>query len=560
MTRLPPYHVLDFFHDEENSCALTVLVSQTRFHIIADANKLQDPTVANNSQPGSSLLQEYSQLLSNLKKEEEQPVDYHESRNRSTDSGIDVEDPEGNFEDKNSEADPRLPKPACQEEDVDAEKELHQWLLAPLASAIRKMVGESEEAKPRRQTLEEWYHSEILYFSLQVHGEGGKLEAVDLGSPPDLRDRISQLRPRLTPVPKYIRDIDVAWYSASDLELVRCSESPPPYHPSIVELVTTGTQPGSLQDEDGNNKKNNQKEKLPFFFKTVNNLDPQPTKREIKLLHQIAKKGLHDKIRCPRLVGIVTQPEDDSGSSSLSSGSSRRSGPVVMGFLQTLIPDPTPLTEKFDSGVPQAQRERWAREAEHMKNVLHENGIVWGDAKGDNFVVDAAGELWIIDFGGSYTEGWVDPDVVETRRGDDMGVEKVVNALRDPEENVAAPNVEDEEEEGEGHDERGAQARDDEDEKPAAGDKRKKSLQDEKETGTGGIRENNKRRRGSVRSSGGTQNENSMRYCYCDGPSAGTMIGCDGRDCEREWFHLECTNLESLPEEEEEWFCRNCEV
>lgn len=37
------------------------------------------------------------------------------------------------------------------------------------------------------------------------------------------------------------------------------------------------------------------------------------------------------------------------------------------------------------------------------------------------------------------------------------------------------------------------------------------------------------------------------RYCYCDGVSNGDMIRCDGANCEREWFHLDCAGLSRAP-------------
>ena len=37
------------------------------------------------------------------------------------------------------------------------------------------------------------------------------------------------------------------------------------------------------------------------------------------------------------------------------------------------------------------------------------------------------------------------------------------------------------------------------------------------------------------------------RYCYCDGVSYGEMVGCDGDNCEREWFHLNCVGLSRAP-------------
>ncbi|KAF9225329.1 hypothetical protein BS17DRAFT_730721 [Gyrodon lividus] len=45
-------------------------------------------------------------------------------------------------------------------------------------------------------------------------------------------------------------------------------------------------------------------------------------------------------------------------------------------------------------------------------------------------------------------------------------------------------------------------------------------------------------------------------YCFCDRVSYGEMIACDDEDCEREWFHLNCIGLASVPEGS--WFCDAC--
>ena len=37
------------------------------------------------------------------------------------------------------------------------------------------------------------------------------------------------------------------------------------------------------------------------------------------------------------------------------------------------------------------------------------------------------------------------------------------------------------------------------------------------------------------------------RYCYCNRISFGEMVGCDGEECEKEWFHLECVGLTRAP-------------
>jgi len=45
-------------------------------------------------------------------------------------------------------------------------------------------------------------------------------------------------------------------------------------------------------------------------------------------------------------------------------------------------------------------------------------------------------------------------------------------------------------------------------------------------------------------------------YCYCNQVSYGEMVGCDGDDCKREWFHLPCTGLATLPKGK--WYCDEC--
>lgn len=48
------------------------------------------------------------------------------------------------------------------------------------------------------------------------------------------------------------------------------------------------------------------------------------------------------------------------------------------------------------------------------------------------------------------------------------------------------------------------------------------------------------------------------RYCYCNQVSYGEMVACDNDGCAREWFHLECTGLRSLPASNSKWFCDEC--
>lgn len=51
------------------------------------------------------------------------------------------------------------------------------------------------------------------------------------------------------------------------------------------------------------------------------------------------------------------------------------------------------------------------------------------------------------------------------------------------------------------------------------------------------------------------EGEDEPRYCYCNGVSYGQMVACDNDACPREWFHLQCVQLEKAPGGRTKWFC-----
>ncbi|KAF4455857.1 Serine threonine protein kinase [Fusarium austroafricanum] len=78
---------------------------------------------------------------------------------------------------------------------------------------------------------------------------------------------------------------------------------------------------------------------------------------------------------------------------------------------------------------PSDLRRRWASQIEASVKKLHQEGIIWGDVKGDNVLIDKNDDAWVIDFGGSYTPGWVDPDKAGTLEGDEQGLRKIMDML-----------------------------------------------------------------------------------------------------------------------------------
>jgi tRNA A-37 threonylcarbamoyl transferase component Bud32 len=79
--------------------------------------------------------------------------------------------------------------------------------------------------------------------------------------------------------------------------------------------------------------------------------------------------------------------------------------------------------------VSPTQRQKWKMQINETVRRLHEHGLVWGDVKPENVIIDRSACAWLIDFGGSGTDGWVDEDVKETVAGDLQGLQRVVEFL-----------------------------------------------------------------------------------------------------------------------------------
>jgi tRNA A-37 threonylcarbamoyl transferase component Bud32 len=377
-------YILNFTYDDEDSCALTVLVNDVRFHIIVDPKDLQK----SREKP---LYYEYLDKICGLRDAEQREEEEVEKQ-----QVVGKKNKKERANDKDSAVDMTTDEEADEDQDSgSAAVELRNWILSAFADVMAESAPSNRD--PLDSTLFDWYHGPTYFYSLQI--KAGKLEPELLEITDDLNARIENLVPQLK-MPKYIQSIDLPWINANDLTVQSEVSAPEPAHP------------GKVTDKDGN----------IYFFKPVVSDQPGVVKREITILQKLTTLNLDIKV--PHLLGFVAF---------------NNSKTEITGILLSHIESPKPLTKLLKSSVPRAKRAEWSTKSEKYVKTLHDNDIIWGDAKADNFMVDKDDELWIIDFGGSYTEGWVDPEISETKEGDEMGLQKVVKALEDPDANTFDP-------------------------------------------------------------------------------------------------------------------------
>lgn len=148
-----------------------------------------------------------------------------------------------------------------------------------------------------------------------------------------------------------------------------------------------------------------------FFFKAYDPADSGRIQQELHKYAEIKQAGLYD-MRISQLHGLV---RDDTG--------------TVLGLLLTYIESASTLACAIGPNVSKPLREKWTQQITETLKCLHDANIIWGDAKPNNILVDIQDDAWIIDFGGGYTEGWVDRVLAETIAGDEQGLSRIISFI-----------------------------------------------------------------------------------------------------------------------------------
>ncbi|PXF43581.1 Serine/threonine-protein kinase Sgk1 [Gracilariopsis chorda] len=86
-----------------------------------------------------------------------------------------------------------------------------------------------------------------------------------------------------------------------------------------------------------------------------------------------------------------------------------------------------PLREVIECGLE--PKSKWTAQFLDAIDFVHNNDIVWNDAKPDNILVDSQGALCLIDFEGDCTEEWVLVDLHDTKEGGKVAVPKILSFI-----------------------------------------------------------------------------------------------------------------------------------
>ncbi|KAI1769726.1 hypothetical protein F4818DRAFT_435424 [Hypoxylon cercidicola] len=136
--------------------------------------------------------------------------------------------------------------------------------------------------------------------------------------------------------------------------------------------------------------------------------------QELASLQKIRGAFLHNhtSIRVPHILGYVKHPEAE----------------CTIGFLREWVPG-TCLRNIDIPMTPERRRHKWASQINETVNLLHETEVIWGDGKASNVIIDEEDNAWLIDFGGGFTDGWVDKELADTAEGDEQAVKKIMDFL-----------------------------------------------------------------------------------------------------------------------------------
>ena len=263
-------------------------------------------------------------------------------------------------------------------EDYNPE-DFYAWALEPCLPLFETIAPAPKQNL--KITLHDFLYPEVFYYSLRVvDGE-------------------------LTPVQSEGRGAGMV---APGLKLDDSVFSPawPSFLPTEIEICITNPEDAIFASPN----KVLINGKAICFFKLYQPGDTNMALRELENYKRITESNLDPDVRICRLLSIIKDDENQ-----------------LIGLLLTYIEcDFLTLACAVEPDTPASTKQKWVDQVTGTLTQLHKAGIVWGDAKPDNILIDKNDDAWIIDFGGGYTRGFVEREKAGTIEGDLQGLEKIV--------------------------------------------------------------------------------------------------------------------------------------
>lgn len=133
-----------------------------------------------------------------------------------------------------------------------------------------------------------------------------------------------------------------------------------------------------------------EKKRLVKIGKTIHG---KAVQREYESLQSISLSKYASSMRVPKLFALVV---DDDG---------------IIGILEEFIPSEYKLGKILEHAVAldSERRNKWAQQVKQTVYQLHEIGVMWGDGKLENILINPeTDDAWLIDFGGALRRvGWI---------------------------------------------------------------------------------------------------------------------------------------------------------
>lgn len=399
---IPPYEITEFFYGYDIPSELTVICRGRRLFVCIKVEELQEESGTRSP----SLAEEFQTLLDAVMKDDDMHMYIDEGLEKSmenadanmsghidtnVDEGISDADRNGDGQHHEIEGNGNQEvKEDQQAKDVDGEdyehedpmEAMYEWLMVPLLPILRSWAPSSPTSTETR-TLDDFFRLPTSSYLMKA------VQGV------------------LTAIPT--SDESVHLPSLAPMAEISLPESNVPFvHPAHIRVPWDEESKGSsyprkVMLENG----------LTCFFKPCHHGRNVPAQRELENLIRIHEVGLTSKVRVPKVEAIVKYDHENR----------------LTGYLITFIENKDTLEGEYARSAPISMRRRWYREIKDMITELHQLQIVWGDAKADNILIDFQDQPWLIDFGGSFTPGWVDRENLETIAGDLQALSKIKEHL-----------------------------------------------------------------------------------------------------------------------------------